>query len=148
MGRRPLRVLVGESGSISAITTIHIEIRSRSDRRHAASRIIYATASKRENEASFCFSLCLPPSFSVFLTLRFLNASLSSVLLLFRRSHGRAKAKRLALTPSPSLSLFLFCDLISARIKHQRTDVHLAVAEKAVCESWAWGRSWRKGTTC
>jgi len=56
------------------------------------------------------------------------------LLLLFCQSLGRAKAKRLPPSLSLSLSLSLFCDLISARIKHRRTDVHLVATEKAVCE--------------
>lgn len=43
--------------------------------------------------------------------------------------------------PRRSDYLSLFCDLISARIKHRRTDVHLVAAEKAVCESCR-ERSW------
>ena len=62
------------------------------------------------------------------------------------RTHTHTHTQRDSLSLSLSLPplLSLFCDLISARIKHRRTDVHLTIAEKAVCESCS-GRSWQEG---
>jgi len=128
---RPLRV--GESSSISAITAIHIEIQSRPIL--ATSQIIYATTSGAGRE--FLSSLSISRPFPV--------SSMRPSRPFYFYSARVSDAPRRSDSLSLSLSLSLSRDLISARIKHRRTDVHLVATEKAVCEPWR-GRSWR--VTC
>lgn len=103
----------------------------------AALQIIYATTSRGVDETLFSLSLF---SFSLSLSSFLFSQCIPFARFAFILLESRTRQGEV----TDSLSLSLFCDLISARIKHRRTDVHLAAAEKAVCESCR-GRSWREG---